>query len=238
MARDSFRPEEIRFYGRRQGRRLRQGRLALVETLLPAMAIPEPLPGAAVDPSGLFDFRPAEVWLEVGFGGGEHLANQALAHPDIGFIGCEPYLNGVASLIGHIASKKLKNIRIFPEDARRLLPRIEEASIQRAFTLFSDPWPKARHSRRRFIQAETLDQFARILADGAELRFASDDIGYVRWALMHLSAHPAFKWMARRPEDWRRRPADGFETRYEAKASRAGRKGVHLRFIRQARKLA
>lgn len=209
-----------------------------MDTLLPAMSIPGPLPGTTVDPSSLFDFHPAEVWLEVGFGGGEHLANQAQAHPDIGFVGCEPYLNGVASLIGHVASKKLKNIRIFPEDARRLLPHIEEASIQRAFTLFSDPWPKTRHSRRRFIQADTLDEFARILADGAELRFASDDIGYVRWALMHLSAHPAFAWMAQRPEDWRRRPADGFETRYEAKAARAGRPATHLRFRRRPRKSA
>lgn len=238
MARDSFRPEEIRFYGRRQGRRLRQGRLALVETVLPAIAIPEPPPDATVDPSGYFDFHPAAVWLEIGFGGGEHLANQALAHPDIGFIGCEPYFNGVASLIGHVADKELKNIRIFSEDARRLLPRFEEASIQRVFTLFSDPWPKARHSRRRFIQPETLDQLARILADGAELRFASDDMGYVRWALMHLAAHPAFEWMARCPEDWRRRPDDGFETRYEAKALRAGRPATHLRFRRRSRKSA
>lgn len=238
MARDSFRPEEIRFYGRRQGRRLRQGRLALVEALLPAIAIPEPPPDATVDPSAFFDFRPAAVWLEIGFGGGEHLAHQALAHPDIGFIGCEPYLNGVAGLIGHIANKRLKNIRIFSEDARRLLPRLKAASIQRAFTLFSDPWPKARHSRRRFVQPETLDQLARILADGAELRFASDDMGYVRWALMHLSSHPAFEWTARRPEDWRRRPADGFETRYEAKALRAGRKAAYLEFRRRAPKSA
>lgn len=238
MARDSFRPDEIRFYGRRQGRRLRQGRLDLVDALLPAVTIPEPPPEATVDPGGFFDFRPAAVWLEIGFGGGEHLAHQALAHPDIGFIGCEPYLNGVAGLIGHMADKDLKNIRIFPEDARRLLPRLREASIQRAFTLFSDPWPKTRHSRRRFIQPETLDQLARILADGAELRFASDDMGYVRWALMHLSAHPAFEWTAHRPADWRRRPVDGFETRYEAKALRAGRKAAHLRFRRRARKSA
>ena len=189
-----------------------------------------PATGAALDPAGLFPREMRAFWLEIGFGAGEHLAWQGARHPDIGLIGCEPFVNGVSSLLKRIDEGGLDNIRIHPDDARPLIESLPEASIARCFLLFPDPWPKARHHRRRFVRLETLDSLARILTDGAEFRIASDDSGLVDWMLYQLRRHPAFRWSATRAQDWRTRPEDWPPTRYEAKALHG--RPVYLTFRR------
>ncbi|MGD9538981.1 MAG: tRNA (guanosine(46)-N7)-methyltransferase TrmB [Alphaproteobacteria bacterium] len=223
-------------YGRRKTHKLRAGRKAQLEAWLPRnqVALPDD-PSARLDPRGLFPAGIAAVWLEIGFGGGEHLAAQAAAHPGIGFIGCEPFVNGVASLARHAEEAGLGNLRVFVDDARLLLPRLEAASIGRAFVLYPDPWPKLRHHKRRIVNPETVGQLAALLEDGAELRLATDHPGYARWMLYHLTRHPAFAWLARGPSDWRERPADWPATRYEEKAIRAGRRPYYFRFERLQR---
>ncbi|MAY66401.1 MAG: tRNA (guanosine(46)-N7)-methyltransferase TrmB [Rhodospirillaceae bacterium] len=222
--------EQPRFYGRRRGKRLRPGRRALLENLLPTLRVP---PGdGPLDPAALFDGKKAAYWMEIGFGAGEHMADQAAAHPDIGFIGCEPFVNGVATLLAQITERSLDNIRLHDDDARQLLPRLTPGSIDRVYLLYSDPWPKKRHWNRRFVQRETLDQLARILAPGGLFRFATDHMGHARWALGLAANHPEFQWTARGPEDWRRRWADGYPTRYEEKGL-AGPARVYLEFRRR-----
>ncbi len=208
----------IRSFGRRHGRKLRAGRRELLDRLLPQLAVTLREPGRILDLAALFPCAMEAYWLEIGFGGGEHLAWQAERHPKIGMIGCEPFINGVSSLLRLIDERRLDNIRIHADDARPLINALPDASIARAFLLFPDPWPKARHHRRRFVQPESLDALARVLADGAEFRLASDDAGLVDWMLFQLRRHPAFEWSARCAADWRRRPADWPETRYESKA--------------------
>ena len=204
----------------------------LIDTLLPRLLItPEP----GLDPAALFDHQPNTVWLEVGFGGGEHLAAQARLHGEVGLIGCEPFVNGLAGLCALIDDGGLANIRIHDDDARLLMDCLAEASIGRMFLLFPDPWPKTRHHKRRFVNPATLDACARILADGAELRIATDDMLYCRWMLEHLARHHAFAWTARRPADWRERADDWPTTRYEAKAREQGRPPVFLIYRRVAR---
>ena len=220
------------WHGRRRGHRLRSGRLGLMATLLPRLRPQIPEDGGAIDANGLFEPPPADLWLEIGFGAGRHLAAQAAAHPDIGIIGCEPFVNGVASLLSLIEGGGLANIRIFDDDARMLLALLPEASIGRVFLLFPDPWPKKRHHKRRFVSPGNLDSLARVMKDGAELRFASDHMEYVRWTLDQVTRHPCFAWPAKRPADWRRRPEDGFESRYEAKALGQDLACVHLSFRR------
>ena len=222
------------FYGRRHGRRLRPGQRRLLAERLPALAVALPPAGREIDVAALFGGA-GRVELEIGFGAGEHLAWQAAHRPEAGFIGCEAYVNGIARLIGHIEDTGLANIRIWPDDARLLLPALPEAAIARIYVLFPDPWPKTRHARRRLIGPDTLDALARVLADGGELRVASDVMGYVRWALFHLRRHPAFAWDARGPGDWRQRRADWPPTRYEEKARRQGLRPVYLVFRRQPR---
>ncbi|PIW29389.1 MAG: tRNA (guanosine(46)-N7)-methyltransferase TrmB [Rhodospirillales bacterium CG15_BIG_FIL_POST_REV_8_21_14_020_66_15] len=218
-----------RFYGRRRGKKLRPGRQALIDDLLPRLCVPAEGP---VDPAGLFDPVAADVWLEIGFGAGEHLAAQAAARSDIGFIGCEPFVNGVAALLAQIAGQGLENVRILDDDARLLLPRLTDASIGRVYLLYSDPWPKKRHRNRRFVQRETLDDLARVLKPGGLFRFATDHMEHARWALRLAANHPDFKWTASGPRDWRRRWADGFATRYEEKGL-AGPDRVYLEFRRR-----
>jgi tRNA (guanine-N7-)-methyltransferase len=227
-------PERLKFYGRRKGKPLKSGRQGLLESLLPQISIAKPAPGAVFDPKTLFPGAKS-VWLEIGFGGGEHLAAQAEAHPDIGFMGSEVFLNGVAGLLKHVDARNLANVRVFHEDARYLLPALPDACLDRIFLLFPDPWPKTRHAKRRFISTEMLNELGRLLVDGGELRVASDHPVYVRWALAHGTDHPLFHWPARGPEDWRVRPADGFPTRYEEKAIAAGRPPAYLRFARITR---
>jgi tRNA (guanine-N7-)-methyltransferase len=195
-----------------------------------------PAPGGTLDPRHLFRKPVADVWLEIGFGAGEHLLAQARRHAGVGFIGCEPYLNGVATLLPAIAEEPIDTIRIFPDDARRLLPALAAGSLGRVFALFPDPWPKARHHERRLINTETIRELGRVLRPGGELRLASDHAGYVRWMLEHLTREPSpFLWEARRPADWRQRPDDGFVTRYEEKAITSGAARAHLRFVRKER---
>ena len=228
--------DKPRFHGRRHGRRLRAGRGSLLATLLPRLRIDPPPDGAILEPRCLFDRAVGDVWLEVGFGAGEHLAAQAAAHPDIGFIGCEPYVNGVAALLARIEAQGLANIRIFDDDARLLMAALAHASIGRTFVLFADPWPKKRHHDRRFIGTATLSALARLLKDNGELCFASDQAEYVRWTLEHVAADPSFAWSARGPADWRQRPADWFETRYETKALARGETCSYLSFRRLPRR--
>jgi len=213
---------------------LRVGQRERQTTLLPRLSFALPDAGL-LDPHTLFDPPPRDIWLEIGFGGGEHLAEQAERHPDIGFIGCEVFENGIVKLLGEIDRRRLANIRIHPSDARPLLAVLPPLSIARVFVLFPDPWPKARHHKRRLIAPPTLDRLAGIMSDGAELRLATDDPSYLAWMLEHATGHPAFSWSARRPADWRARPADWPATRYEEKARRAGRVPFFLRFVRRPR---
>ncbi|MGP1394066.1 MAG: tRNA (guanosine(46)-N7)-methyltransferase TrmB [Inquilinaceae bacterium] len=229
-------PSERRtLYGRRRGRKLRPGRVDLLDRTLPALAVPLPEPPAMLDPADLFPKAPRAVWLEIGFGGGEHLAAQAERHPDVGIIGCEPFINGVASLLRDIDRRGLTNIRIHPGDARPVVDALPDAAIDRCFVLFPDPWPKVRHHKRRLINADSLTALARVLSDGAELRLASDDPGLVDWMLAETRRHGAFAWTAGGPQDWRRRPDDWPATRYEAKALAAGRTPAYLTFLRRPR---
>jgi len=187
-----------------------------------------------LDPRALFARPVGAVWLEVGFGGGEHLAAQAAARPDVGLIGCEVFVNGVASLLRHLDSTGVDNVRVFADDARLLFPALPEACLDKLFVLFPDPWPKTRHAERRFIGPGNLDTLARLLADGGELRVASDDAGYIAWAARHLGGHPAFAG----PDDGAhpiRRPADWPPTRYEGKAVDRGKTCTFLSFRRRPR---
>lgn len=231
--------DEVRrktLYGRRRGKPPRPARQALLDRLAPGLAIA--LDGAgprSLDPRSLFPHAPAEVWLEIGFGAGEHLAALAAAHPERGFIGVEPFEAGFARMVAHVAEKGLDNVRLLRDDARPLLAALADRSLGRAFLLFPDPWPKARHHKRRFVQEETVSELARLLADGAEWRLATDDMGLCRWMLAHLVARPEFEWLAEGPADWRVRPADWPPTRYEQKALAAGRRPAYLRFRRRPR---
>ena len=225
----------VDWHGRRRGRRLRPRRQDLLTTLLPRLRVILPPTGGALDLTSLFPQPPSALWLEIGFGSGEHLAEQARRHPDIGFIGCEVFVNGVAALVGQVERWELANVRIFDDDARLLLTALPEASIDRAFLLFPDPWPKTRHAKRRFIGPANLATMAHILADGAEFRMATDDAGYVRWALQQLIGHPDFRWNVTGPRDWRNPPPDWVETRFQRKAVVAGRQPVFLCFQRQPR---
>lgn len=227
-------PSPLRVYGRRKGKPLKPQRQSALARVLPRVRIDLPDAGR-LDPLCLFPARCRQVWIEVGFGAGEHLAATATTHPDVGIIGCEVFINGVASLARHIDVAALDNVRVYDDDARRLLAALPDQSVGRFFLLFPDPWPKARHAKRRFIGPENLNEIARVLKDGAELRMASDDPGYIRWTLMHLTAHPDFVWTAAGPDDWRNPPPDSTPTRYQIKAVHAGRQPVFLRFSRAAR---
>ncbi len=217
-----------RLYGRRQGHALRKGQAALVEDLLPRVSVPAQ---GALDAATLFgDARP--LWLEIGFGGGEHLAAQAAANPGTGLIGCEPFLNGVVGALNHIRDDALDNVRLHMGDALDVLDRLPPASLARAFLLHPDPWPKARHARRRFVNPGPLDLLADRLQPGAELRIGTDHPVYLRWTLMQMAARRDFEWQAASPADWTTRPGDWPQTRYEAKARRKGHEVWYLRYRR------
>jgi tRNA (guanine-N7-)-methyltransferase len=219
-------------YGRRRSHRLRPGRRRLLTEFLPQVELVVPETGR-IDPAGLFaDPRP--LWLEIGFGGGEHLAAQAAAHPERGLIGCEPYIDGVARLLALAEAERLQNLRVVVDDARLLLDALPDRCLERIFVLFPDPWPKTRHHKRRIVNATTAAQFARLLVPAGELRLATDDMGYARWMLQVLWPVRQLAWLARRPGDWQERPPDWPATRYEGKALAAGRRCVYLRFKRSA----
>jgi tRNA (guanine-N7-)-methyltransferase len=217
-------------YGRRRSHRLRPGRRRLLTEFLPEVELVVPGTGR-IDPARLFpDRRP--LWLEIGFGGGEHLAAQAAAHPERGLIGCEPYIDGVARLLALAEAERLQNLRVVVDDARLLLDGLPDRCLERIFVLFPDPWPKTRHHKRRIVNATTAAQFARLLVPGGELRLATDDMAYARWMLQVLWRVRQLAWLARRPRDWQERPPDWPATRYEGKALAAGRRCVYLRFGR------
>ena len=221
-------------FGRRRGRALRPGQKTLINELLPRLAINLPASGH-LDIAALFGTARPSIWLEIGFGGGEHLAQLAEQHPQIGFIGCEVFENGIVKLLAQIELRRLDNIRIFADDARLIMAALPPASVNRVFILFPDPWPKRRQHKRRIVSHATLDGLAEIMTDDAELRLATDDAGYLCWVLEHITAHPTFEWLARRPADWRERPPDWPPTRYEAKARAAGRSPAFLRVRRRPR---
>ena len=224
-------------YGRRHGKRLRPGQRALLQELLPKISIsPEAVQAGGLDLRRLFP-RPVDaVWLEVGFGAGEHLARQARANPNVGLIGAEPFVSGVARLLSEIDADGIDNIRIWSEDARPLLEALPAQSLARLFLLFPDPWPKKRHHKRRFVTRETIAQAAAALADGGEWRIATDVADYCRWVLVQMARCDEFRWRAQAPADWRQRPGDWPETRYERKALGAGRQPVYLNFERLPRR--
>ena len=202
----------LRSYGRIKSRPIKPRQAALVETLLPQIRAPQ----APFDPADLMPGA-EEVWLEIGFGGGEHMASQAARAPNVLIIGCEPFLNGVASAVRHVDEQGLKNVRIKDGDARELIGHLPDACLTRVFILFPDPWPKARHHKRRIVQPEVLADLARVMKPGGKLRFATDVAGYADGALERVLASPDFKWAAERADDWRVPPADHITTRYEEK---------------------
>jgi tRNA (guanine-N7-)-methyltransferase len=221
-----------RLYGRRQGHKLRQGQSALVEDLLPQVEVPEDGP---VDAMTLFGDaegfgRPLEV--EIGFGAGEHLAGQAAARRDHGFIGCEPFLNGVVGALNHIRDNKLENVRLHMGDALEVLERLPDASLSRVYLLHPDPWRKARHAKRRMVNDGPLDLIAAKLKPGCEFRLGTDDPTYCRWSMMVMNKRRDFEWTAQTPADFLTRPDDWPETRYERKARRQGREVWYFRYLR------
>lgn len=212
---DSFRDRPIRTFGRTGGRQLSPRQQSLIDTRLDHWRIPPPGP-SGLDPAALFPSA-REVWLEIGFGGGEHLVAQAARNPEIGFIGCEPFVEGVAKAMAGIEDNKLANVRLWPDDARALIEAFPEASIARAFILFPDPWPKRRQQKRRLVQPDFLAALQRILRPGAPVRFATDVASYADEALLAFLGNGGFDWPATRADDWRRPPPDHVTTRYESK---------------------
>jgi tRNA (guanine-N7-)-methyltransferase len=219
------------FFGRRKGHRLKAARAALFETLLPRLAL-----DLTVEPKTLGSLFPDpvdEVRLEIGFGGGEYTIDQAQTHPRIGFIGVEPFVNGMAKALSAIAARSLSNIRLHHGDATEVLAWLPAASLTRVDLLYPDPWPKRRHWKRRFVQAASIAAIGRVLRLGGEFRFATDIADYAAWTLRHMLRSPDFQWTAERADDWRG-PWQGFPgTRYEAKARREGRAPCYLIFRRK-----
>ena len=208
----------FQFYGRRRGKTLRRHHLQLVEELLPKLRV------------DLENRLPAgEVWLEIGFGGGEHLAHQAALFPEVNFIGAEPFRNGVAKLLALIEEKALSNIRIHDDDVRYLLEKLPRASLARIYILYPDPWPKKRHHDRRIVNADTLKQFHALLKSDGMFLFASDIVDYVEWTLRECREHGGFELVSNSAEPFE----NWFQTRYEAKAKREGRKTRYLKFARE-----
>ncbi|WP_426438117.1 tRNA (guanine(46)-N(7))-methyltransferase TrmB [Bradyrhizobium genosp. P] len=219
------------FFGRRKGHKLRSHQADLIDNLLPHLSldIAMPAPDRLVE---LFDDGIADVRLEIGFGGGEHLIAEAQAFPQTGFIGCEPYVNGMAKILAQIEAHNIGNIRLFAGDAAELLAWAPARALARIDLIHPDPWPKRRHWKRRFVQDATVAAMARILNASGEFRFVSDIDDYCAWTLAHLMRSPDFAWLAERATDWQLPWPDYTMTRYGAKAEREGRKAAYLRFRR------
>jgi tRNA (guanine-N7-)-methyltransferase len=220
------------FYGRRFGKTLRKGQVAHLETTLTALSVPgvdwsENPKRVAIDPTGLFG-RAAPLWLEIGFGGGEHLLHQAGQNPGANVIGCEPFINGVAMLVPRLAQSGLTNVRVHPGDVRDLLDLLPPASVDKVFLLYPDPWPKSRHHKRRFVNPEFLQPLAAAMRPGAEFRIATDIADYVRQSLEQVS-EPLFSLVGQSGQPW----CDWTPTRYETKALREGRTPIYLTFSRR-----
>jgi tRNA (guanine-N7-)-methyltransferase len=221
------------FFGRRKGHKLRARQAGLIENLLPRLAL-DIQAAAPADLARLFAPRRQEVRLEIGFGGGEHLIMQAQNAPGIGFIGCEPYVNGMAKILAQIEAHDINNIRLFAGDAVALLAWLPPQSLSGIDLIYPDPWPKRRHWKRRFVQDAAIAAMARVLKPRAEFRFVSDLADYCAWTLRHLSRSSDFVWLAEQADDWRL-PWQGYTlTRYGQKAAREGRLAAYLRFQRLA----
>jgi tRNA (guanine-N7-)-methyltransferase len=219
------------FFGRRKGHKLRARQADLIEHLLPRLALDISNP-APLRPGDIFDFPASELRLEIGFGGGEHLVAEASAFPSHGFIGCEPYVNGMAKILTEIEARNIGNIRLLAGDAAELLAWLPPQSLIRIDLIHPDPWPKRRHWKRRFVQDATIAAMARVLKPQGEFRFVSDIDDYCAWTLSHLARSKDFVWTAERAADWLH-PWNGYTmTRYGRKAEREGRKATYLRFRR------
>ncbi|MBN9315770.1 MAG: tRNA (guanosine(46)-N7)-methyltransferase TrmB [Devosia sp.] len=218
------------FFGRRSGKRLHKGQDRLFRELLPQLAIE--LGDGMLDPAALFP-RSSRRIIEIGYGGGEHLARQARQHPETGFIGCEVFSGGIAKLVEKIDEEGLENIRLFTDDALKLLQKLPDAALDGAYLLYPDPWPKTRHHKRRFISPLTLGELARVLKPGAVFRFATDIEDYANWTLAHILRSPHFRFDPERPRIWHEPYPHWEPTRYEEKARLEGRHvSFYLSFTR------
>ncbi len=226
---DDPQPERARFFGRSKGKPLRKGQKELLGDMLPRLLIALP---ATLDPSSLFTAPKRGYRLEIGFGGGEHLLHRATENPDLGFIGVEPFLNGMAKLVVEVEKQNIGNIRVFDQDATLLLRRLPASCLDEVALLYPDPWPKRRQRKRRFVTPESLALIARALKPGGSFLFASDIDDYIGWTLVRALREPGLTWRATAAPDWTT-PYDGWPgTRYEAKALREGRRPTYLRFAR------
>lgn len=224
-----------RFYGRRLGRPLNTERQEAIDTLMPVLGIQENSvqEKADIKPSSLFTNAPKQICMEIGFGNGEHVKGLMERHPDYGFIAAEPFVNGMAAFLRSIRDNKTHNVRVWMDDAIRLVNSIEDASINRLFVLNPDPWPKKRHHKRRIINQPNLDRFARILKPGGQLIMATDVDDLAEWMTIQACRHPAFEWTAQSSKDWKTMPDDWIRTRYEEKGEQAGRVQSYLIFTRK-----
>jgi tRNA (guanine-N7-)-methyltransferase len=219
------------FFGRRKGHRLRARQAELIDGLLPRLALDISSPAPA-DLSSLFDIPVDDLRLEIGFGGGEHLIAEALANPQTGFLGCEPYVNGMAKILARIDAAQIRNIRLFAGDALMLLQWLPAGSLARIDLIHPDPWPKRRHWKRRFVQDASCALMAHVLRPSGEFRFVTDIDDYAAWTLARMQGRSDFRWMAECADDWRK-PWGGYTvTRYGQKAAREGRRAVYLVFRR------
>jgi tRNA (guanine-N7-)-methyltransferase len=206
----------LKFFGRRKGRSLKPSQQGILDQRLPVYALdPEAMPK---NPRELFTPSVDSVQMEIGFGSGEHLVAQAQANPTVGYIGCEPFINGVVKLVRDLDKAKVNTVRVYPDDARHVLDVLPDGCLDQVFVLFPDPWPKVRHRMRRFIGPDNLPRLARVIRPGGYLRCATDHPDYLEWMLLHIGASPDFIWTAQRPGDWLNRPQDQPPTRYETKA--------------------
>ncbi|RDE09518.1 tRNA (guanosine(46)-N7)-methyltransferase TrmB [Pelagibacterium lacus] len=219
------------FFGRRSGKKLHKGQRALFETLLPELSVDISAP---VDPGILFPAA-RHIHLEIGYGGGEHISRMARENPEDGFIGCEVFTGGIGKLLETIDAEAIGNIRLFPDDVIKLLAVMPDASVDRFYVLYPDPWPKPRHHKRRLIQFPVLAEFARVLKPDGRFRFATDIEDYANWTLAHILRSEDFSWPVQAPGAWHA-PYPGWQpTRYEEKARRQGRmQSFYLEFLRRA----
>jgi len=233
---------KLRFFGRRKGKAIGSSRERLIQELLPKISLNLPQRGK-MNINKIFPFKPKEIWLEVGFGGGEHVADLAKKYPQIGFVGAEPFLNGVASLLAHLNGShrfpkenadleagRVDNVRIWPDDIRLVFPYLPDAIFDRIFVLYPDPWPKARHAERRFINQENLLELYRLLSPKGRLYVATDVVGYAEWVQEQMKLFKNFK---QENKDLHCSPEDWVPTRYEQKGIAAGRQPIYFVFSKK-----